>query len=121
VTGRLSGSLVLYISSVHAFIAVMQYVEHVLETVSRILCVSGMHSLIYFVLLMSTLHASVCMHVPANILMLTLHMLIASGLSYTRTSTCIRSMAVLLMSTFCMRQCVKMSLVYTDVTSHITH
>jgi hypothetical protein len=27
----------------------------------------------YYVLLMSTLHVSVCMHVPANILMLTLH------------------------------------------------
>jgi len=33
--------LLYYISSVHAFIAVMQYVEHVLETVSRILCVSS--------------------------------------------------------------------------------
>jgi len=29
--------------------------------------------LTYYVLLMSTLHASVCMHVTANILMLTLH------------------------------------------------
>ncbi len=54
--------------------------------------------LIYFVLLMSTLHASVCMHVPANILMLMLHMLHASGLSYTQTLTCIGSMPVLLMS-----------------------
>jgi len=69
---------------------------------------------------MSTLHASVCMRVPANILMLTLHMLLASGLSYTRTSTCIPSMPVLLMSTFCMRKCVKVSLVYSDVTSHDT-
>jgi hypothetical protein len=45
----------------------------------------------------------------------------SSGLSYTRTSTCICSMAVLLMSIFCMCQCVKVSLVYTDVTSHGTH
>jgi hypothetical protein len=60
----------------------MQHVEHILVTVSTTpVCklyaywavVSTFTRLRMHVLLMSTLHASVCTHVTANILMLTLH------------------------------------------------
>jgi hypothetical protein len=60
----------------------MQHVEHILVTVSTTsVCklyanwavVSTFTCLHMHFLLMSTLHASVCMHVTANILMLTLH------------------------------------------------
>jgi len=107
VTGCLSGSLVLYqqcarfysSNAIRRACTWNSEQDSVCKWYTYWAVVSTLlYSLIYFVLLISTLHASVCTHVPANILMLMLHMLLASGLSYTRTSICIRSMAVLLMN-----------------------